>query len=107
MTSPTHATDYPATIPTERMNQLIAEGRAQPWTRDLHGHTPQAALLDGTRDHAAHPATLAGGTWYVVLADTDDYQQAAPELADILTRDAARLAAADQAVADVDARNRT
>lgn len=104
---PAHA-DYPATLSDDAMNALITEGRAEPWNNHLSGATPDAVLLDGswgTNEH--HAPILTAGTWYAVHGDSDGYRLAPAELAAILTRDAARMRAADQAVADADARNGT
>ncbi|MGH8883542.1 MAG: hypothetical protein ACRD0P_40395 [Stackebrandtia sp.] len=104
---PAHA-NYPATLPDDAINALIAEGRAQPWKNQLQGGTPDAVLLDGSWGSTEHGMPiLTAGIWYAVYGDSDGYRLATPELAAILTRDAARLRAADQAVADADARNGT
>lgn len=104
---PAHA-DYPATMSDDAMNALIAEGRAEPWNNQLRGDTPDAVLLDGAWGTTEHGLPiLTAGSWYAAYGDSDEYRIATPELAAILTRDAARMRAADQAVADVDARNGT
>lgn len=102
--NPESTTTQTAAITAEDMDQLIAANRAQPWTHPLRDAVPHAVLVH--RDPGSTGAADEG-EWYVVLDGTDHYQPAPPELAALLTRDAARLRAADQAVADVDNRHRT
>jgi hypothetical protein len=104
---PAHA-DYPASISDDAMNALISEGRAEPWNNQLGGATPDAVLLDGSWGTTERGLPiLTAGSWYAVYGESDEYRIATPELADMLSRDAARMRAADQAVAGADARNGT
>jgi hypothetical protein len=109
MTNPTPdaPAPQPATITAEDMDRLITTGQARPWTRQLRGQVPPAVLVESGPGEHRDTDDANSGEWYVMLDGTDVYQPASPELAALLTRDAARLHAADRAVADVDARNGT